>query len=228
MTIAEKLLAYHGVRHEQDRERSWEICHSYFHTHGPEGIRADRDHAALHLGFYLASWGMYRPSSFLFQYAYTVHLGVVDCLTQPKFSTLWSQEFGGGENDKSLVPVILDACQELRSAYLRFGEATDTLVTKVLLGTLGCLPATDENFTRGYRHLGFSFPAPLNSKFIQAVMSFCRNNLLELQGQQTRIEQAYGLSYPLMKLVDMYFHQTGLEINAATSSKRAPSPNLMT
>ena len=36
------------------------------------------------------------------------------------------------------------------------------------------------------------------------------------------MEQAYGMRYPLMKLVDMYFHQIGLELDAAKpgSSKR--------
>jgi hypothetical protein len=38
----------------------------------PKGISGDRDHAALQLGFYLASWGMYGGSSFLLQYDYTV------------------------------------------------------------------------------------------------------------------------------------------------------------
>ena len=38
------------------------------------------DEAALQLGFYLASWGMYRGSSFLLRRTYTVHEEVVERL----------------------------------------------------------------------------------------------------------------------------------------------------
>jgi hypothetical protein len=37
----------------------------------------DKDAAALQLGFYLASWGMYRGSSFLLRRWSTVHVVVV-------------------------------------------------------------------------------------------------------------------------------------------------------
>jgi hypothetical protein len=66
-------------------------------------VAADRDHAALQLGFYLASWGMYRGSGFLLQHAYTIHLGVIDQLVAPQFSVLWEQEFGAGDDDSKLT-----------------------------------------------------------------------------------------------------------------------------
>ncbi len=219
MTIADKLLAYHGIRGEHDRDRSWEHCYRYFNHTSAEEIKADRDHAALHLGFYLASWGMYRPSAFLFQHAYTVHLSVVDCLLQPGFSKLWNYEFGSSDLDMDLVPLILEACDGLRAAYSPFGRATDTLVTKVLLGTIGCFPAWDTFFDKGYKHSGFKVPSRMTSAFVEQVGSFCRANLQEFQTEQTRIELAQGMHYPMMKLVDMYFHQVGLELDTANSSK---------
>src|ERR1700724_165165 len=65
--IAEKIKAYHGVRGPHDRDRSWEHCYRYFRSADASTIRKDHDQAALQLGFYLASWGMYRGSSFLLQ-----------------------------------------------------------------------------------------------------------------------------------------------------------------
>jgi hypothetical protein len=211
-SIAEKILAYHGVRGEHDRDRSWEYCYKYFHHANAEAIKADRHHAALQLGFYLASWGMYRGSAFLLQYAYTVHLGVVDCLLESKFSKSWTEEFGASANDVELADLILEACQDIRTAYRPFGEATDTLVTKVVLGTMGCFPALDTYFNDGCKHSGISVPSRLDSKFIQEIRGFCQNNLGEFQSEQARIEHTYGMRYPLMKLVDMYFHQIGLEL----------------
>src|SRR5215472_9314657 len=100
--IHEKIRAFLDMMGEHHRYRSWEHCYGYFHKNTPEAIAADRDRAALHLGFYLASWGMYRGSSFLLQHAYTIHLGVIDQLLAPRFSVLWGQEFGQGDNDLRL------------------------------------------------------------------------------------------------------------------------------
>ncbi len=85
---------------------------------------------------------MYRGSSFLLQHAYTVHRGVVEQLTAPRFSVLWEQEFGAGDTDQKLVPIILEAINAIREAYRPFPrlaksrQPTDTLVTRSFLGLL--------------------------------------------------------------------------------------------
>src|SRR5208283_1742438 len=141
--IHEEIQAYHGgMTGAHHRYRSWENCFRYFHRSTPDAVAANRDHAALQLGFYLASWGMYRGSSFLLQHSYTIHLGVIDQLVTPQFSVLWKQEFGAGDNDLKLVPIILKAITAIREAYRPFAplaesrQASDTLVTKILLARL--------------------------------------------------------------------------------------------
>ena len=218
--IAEKIKAYHGVRGPHDRDRSWEHCYRYFHSADAGTIRKDHDQAALQLGFYLASWGMYRGSSFLLQYAYTVHVGVVDCLVEAKFSPLWDPGVGASSKDTTHASLILDLCQGVKNVYQPSAKAldknvSDILLTKVVLGTCGCFPAWDTYFHEGYKHCGFSPPSRLTPTFIQEILQFCLNHLSDLQTEQSRIEHAYGMRYPLMKLVDMYFHQIGLELEAA-------------
>jgi hypothetical protein len=215
--IPQKIRAYHGATtDEHPRYRSWEHCYGYFRRRTPQAIAAERDHAALQLAFYLASWGMYRGTSFLLQRAYTVHLGVVEKLTEPPFAVLWEQEFGGGANDTELLPIVLKAADAVRKAYKPFAPATDsrqpsdTLVTKVLLGTLGCLPACDRYFIAGFKSAGLSFSS-LNAKSLDPILQFCHDNLAALRIEQARIEKVGGIRYPLMKLVDMYFWQTGFE-----------------
>src|SRR5690349_679713 len=100
MKIREKIDAYLGVMDEHHRYRSWEHCYKYFRKTAQTGLSADRHHAALQLGFYLASWGMYRGSSFLLSRAYTVHLGVIDLVGEPRFSSLWNTEFGAKDVDE--------------------------------------------------------------------------------------------------------------------------------
>jgi hypothetical protein len=219
--IGETLRAYYEGRKEHDRECSWEYCYKYFH-HDAEAIKAERDHAALQLGFYLASWGMYR-NSFLLQYSYTVHLGVVDCLLKSN-SKLWTEEFGASDNDADLVPLILEAYEDVRTAYHAFAKAgksvTNTLVTKVLLGTMGCFPALDDYFKTGFKeHFGFSVPERLDSAFVQAVLGFYRDYRQEFQAEQAR----YGV--PVMKLVDAYFHRKGWESAEKKKKKKKKQQN---
>ena len=219
MPIHENVQAYYGgITGEHHRYRSWEHCYQYFHRSTPEAIAVDRDHAAIQLGFYLASWGMYRGSGFLLQHAYTVHLGVIDQLVAPRFSVLWKQEFGSSDDDSKLVPIILEAITAVREAYRPFApkaeyrQASDTLITKIILGTFGCLPACDRYFINGFKSNGFRY-SYLNSNFIERVLHFCKDNLRELRQEQTWIEGASGVRYPLMKIVDMHFWQTGFELD---------------
>jgi hypothetical protein len=210
--IHEKISAYFGevAADAHHRYRSWEHCYRFFREVTPSGIAAQRQSAALHLGFYLASWGMYRGSTFLLQRAYTVHLSVVDCLALPRFTPLWEREFGSEAGDVELVPVILDAAKEITKAYSEFGEPTETLVTKVLLGTFGCLPACDQYFIAGFRGAGLGY-SYLNTKFVKKLLSFACEHLTELRREQATIRDHSGAHYPLMKLVDMYFWQIGYE-----------------
>jgi hypothetical protein len=213
---------YKGMLSEHHRYRSWEHCYGYFQRSGADGVIADLDHAALQLGFYLASWGMYRGSSFLLQHTYTVHKGVIEQLASPRFSLLWEREFAARpDDDEKAVPVLLDAIVAVREAYSSFatlaesGPATDTLVTKVLLGTLACLPACDRFFIDGFKSEGLRY-SYLNEKFVGRVLYFCRDHLDELRHEQDAIESMSGTRYPLMKLIDMYFWQIGFEHSKST------------
>ena len=69
---------------ENGRYRSWEHCYSHFiKARGSQEI--DYDYLSLQLAFYLASWGMYRGSSFLLQKDYKVHIPVVKELLNEKY-----------------------------------------------------------------------------------------------------------------------------------------------
>src|SRR5713101_3400306 len=233
LSIQDKIHAhYRGMTGEHHRYRSWEHCFKYFRTSAREGTAIDRNYSALQLGFYLASWGMYRGSSFLLQHAYTVHLGVIDQLIAPRFSVLWEREFGAGENDASLVPIILEAANAVREAYRPFvppvesRQASDTLVTKIILGTFGCLPACDRYFIKRFKSAGFEY-SYLNVKFIERVLRFARENLEELCKEQDRIERSGGIRYPIMKLVDMCFWQMGFELEPGAASVDGAAPTAL-
>ena len=72
---------------EHGRFRSWEYCYSAF-CDAREDADPDIDYLSLMLAFYLASWGMYRGSSFLLQKDYKVHIPVVKELLRKKYNIL--------------------------------------------------------------------------------------------------------------------------------------------
>jgi len=217
LMIHEKIGAYCKATDMDKRhlkEYSWLNCYRHFTETTPEILadEAGRNHAALHLGFYLASWGMFR-NSFLGSHAYTIHHGVIDRLRAPLFSDLWTEEFGIRDKDFTLACLILQAAEAIREAYRPFAsprQPSDTLVTKVLFGTFGCVPACDRYFQAGFRSCGFQYGAP-NDAFLGSIFHFCKDHLSELREEQTWIEGQFGVRYPLMKIIDMYFWQIGYE-----------------
>ncbi len=50
-----------------DRYTSFDYCYNYFRT--TNDLNQDIEKSCLVLGFYLASWGMFRGSSFLLQHS---------------------------------------------------------------------------------------------------------------------------------------------------------------
>lgn len=193
---------------EHHRFRSWEHCYGYFHSNNSKAWAEESDEAALQLGFYLASWGMYRGSSFLLQHAYTIHRRAVACLAEERWDVLWDCEFGKSAADGELIPVVIQLRSCLGRAYEPFGKPTDTLVTKIILGTIGCVPAVDQFFVEGFKGYGQAY-SRFNERFLNRVLKFALEHQRELLDAQTEIQKQVGKHYPLMKLVDMYFFQLG-------------------
>lgn len=198
------------VNDKHHRYRSWEHCYRFFQEMKPSGLARNRDDAAVRLAFYLASWGMYRGGSFLLQRDYTIHLAAIDCLCQPRWSSLWEREVGAGDSDDELTMDIVELRKCLGAAYAPFGEPTDTLATKIMLGTLACTPACDRFFKDGFRARGYPY-SYFNRPFVERVLEFCRSNDGALRNAQNRIAGKIGTHYPMMKVVDMYFFQIGWE-----------------
>ena len=214
MSIESTIQSYFGnvEGDEHHRYRSWDHCYRFFQQVTPLGLAKNRDDAAMKLGFYLASWGMYRGGSFLLERAYTVHLAAIDCLADPRWSALWSGEIGANDIGEDTFSDVVELRKCIGAAYAPFGVPTDTLATKIMLGTLGCSPACDRYFIVGFTGEGHPFSC-FNRLFVRRVVGFCSDNLAALRRAQARIELRVGCRYPLMKLVDMYFFQKGWEFS---------------
>ena len=73
---------------ENGRSRSWEHCYRVFRDARTDPC-PDYDYLSLHLAFYLASWGMYRGSSFILHKDYKVHTPIVEEVLKPEYDCLF-------------------------------------------------------------------------------------------------------------------------------------------
>ena len=95
---------------ENGRYRSWEHCYSHFmNARGRNDV--DYDYLSLQLAFYLASWGMYRGSSFLLQKDYRVHISVVKELLSEKYDALAGIDCIGFKDAPAGWWSVMSACR---------------------------------------------------------------------------------------------------------------------
>ena len=204
-----------------DRLRSWEHCYKSFHD--ARGCKtADQDYLSLMLAFYLASWGMYRGSSFLLQKDYKIHRPVVEEILKPQYDSLFGIEcikLRETEQQKQLQSL----CSNMSEYYNGIrktvksndvkNKLSDTLITKVLMGTLGCVPAYDRFFVEGVKSQGVTI-GNYSIKSLLNLVDFYESNTEHLEKCRKNLF-AYDLQYPQMKLIDMGFWQIGFD-KAAT------------
>ena len=84
-----------------------------------------------------------------------------------------------------------------------------TLVTKVLMGTLGCVPAYDRYFIDGIKYKKVS-TGNYNINSVLKLVDFYEENEEKLEQARSKMEVC-GLQYPQMKILDMGFWQIGFE-----------------
>lgn len=181
---------------------SWEHCYNFFATHP-----ADLDLASLHLAFYLASWGMYRGSEAIRNFDYLIHRPVVEEMLRPYYDLLRGASLDElvTRFDTLLWPLIEKIRKQ--SFYPKSVTMTDTLVTKILMGTLGCTPAYDRFLKAGLEEKGLN--SSFSRKNFEALLRNCQQNHQGFADAQAQIQQTS--TYPFMRVVDMYFHSIGLE-----------------
>ena len=205
-----------SVKDQHSRYKSWEHCYKVFKDNRKCRDNEETiDYLALHLGFYLASWGMMRGSSFLLNKDYKVHTKVVEEILKTKYDDLQgrtAEDMLANNND--IINRIIELAKTVKTIYSNNGEetnnATDTLVTKILLGTLGCTPAYDRYFKESLKEYGYC--QTFNEKSLTGVANFYIRNqkifddlLKELNAKDK------GIEYTEMKLMDMCMWQMAMD-----------------
>ena len=196
------------------RYKSWDNCFQAFKT--PEQSYTQ----VLELAFYLSSWELYRGSGGLLQKNHLIHKGAVEIVFLKKNQKLKCNQIN--EVKRKKIDAILELKNQLAnhysSIYFAKGVAkpkpispTDTLLSKIILGTLGCVPAYDRYFINGLKEMKLKYHT-FDIDSLNELFDFWIFKKKEIENAQKIIWEKTQTYYPLMKIVDMYFWQTGYEI----------------
>ena len=201
------------------RYRSWEYCYSSFY-HARSKAEVDVDYLSLQLAFYLASWGMYRGSSFLLQKDYKIHIPVIEELLKDEYDPLMGikcSDFKKESNQKLLEEIndfisgYYDIVRKSVKSQEIKNDISYTLITKILMGTLGCVPAYDRYFIAGIKDRKVA-TGVYNVKSVLQLVDFYEKNADRLN-QVRQSMTVFGLPYPQMKIIDMGFWQIGYDLD---------------
>ena len=91
-------------------------------------------------------------------------------------------------------------------------KPTDTLLSKILLGTLGCVPAYDRYFRDAVRRYGIA-SGFFSRNSILSLCDYDMTNESQLEEVRSGMRLKYnGIEYPQMKLLDMAFWEMGRDL----------------
>jgi hypothetical protein len=195
------------------RYYSFDYCYNYFHTFFKSGKvkelsnELNLQNSCLSLGYYLASWGMLRGSSFLLKkYSVKVYVPLIkEVSTNSKFYELWELNLDNYTSDN--INLLLECKNIVKEKLGLENKPSDTLVSKIMLGIFGCVPAFDQFFRKGLNVTGF------NLKSLKRISEFYnKKNFSKLPIIYTldfNTNQFSNIKYPSAKLLDMYGFKKG-------------------
>lgn len=209
------------------RGKSWEHCYAFFRNYKKfQSNKELLDRAALHLGFFLASWGMLRGSSFLLQKDYKFYISIVKTLVNSKYDKLWDFDFSKESRNRNVVR-LFKLKKELNEKIKENNRAdgdnkdhqTDLIITKIIMATMGCVPSYDRYFKDGLKKWIKENRIVENKK--RKFDNFNEGsfkNLLDLTEKNKELKKVYKekcfirgshFKHPPMKLLDLYFWLNG-------------------
>ncbi len=199
------LAIYLGDRMPTARYASFDYCFNHFQQNRTEfASPAMMELSCLHLGFYLASWGMYRGSADLLQRSVKRLEPVVEALSAAN-PEAW--EIDADRHTDAAMSVVLETARRLR---LALGGASDTLVTKIMLGVFGCVPAFDVNVK------GALGATTFGRKSLSKIARFysAHADVIEAHGVRTldfSTGSATDIRYTRAKVIDMALFIEGMK-----------------
>lgn len=206
------------------RYASYDFCYNYFHNVRGDALLEDMEKSCYAIGFYLASWGMYRGSSFILERSAFYYKGLIEYLASIENDSIWEIDVNNYNEDGN-YDKILKVYKKIESLIFPENHNGDegqknhlTMVTKIMMGVFGCIPAFDQYFIKTFKRLlPRRFPTEQNNVTIlslsalEKIFDFYQANQENIDAdhnQRKTIDFNTGNStncnYTKAKLIDMY------------------------
>ncbi|MBR4704116.1 MAG: hypothetical protein IKP02_00755 [Paludibacteraceae bacterium] len=211
---------FHKQTKAEQRYASYDFCYGYFQTHR-DNLLDNLELSCLHLWGYLASWGMLRGSSELLQCSPAALKNLITYFDSIRNSSIW-------DIDVDVYPQNLDIILNVYADISKILEdrlyvtPSKTLVTKIMLGVFGCIPAFDTYFTDTFHKLYKGF-YKCEKKELCYIEDFYRKHqyiidnmnipVIDFNGRMTEIK------YTKAKLIDMFGFTIGYEAAKKNNAK---------
>lgn len=221
--IKQFVTLFHDKMTKETRDASFDYCYNYFYQTSFENLKKDIEKSCLVLGFYLASWGMLRGSSFLMQKSAKFYEPIIEFIAKEKEQkekgclNLWDIDIDKytEENIEYIIDRYNDLEKEIQKKINTSKPISKILLTKIMLGVFGCIPAFDSYFENGFKilfNIKGSIPS-INKDYtsLKYLYLFYEDNKIEIDklyeciktidfktGKETEIH------YTKAKIIDMY------------------------
>ncbi len=193
-----------------DRYSSFDYCYHYFHPSSSRDYLNDIEKSCLVMGFYLASWGMLRGSSFLLNKSAKYYENIIRYISELD-KQMW--EIDVDKYNEENIDCICSIYKDIKHLIVENGNSHLILVTKIMLGVFGFIPAFDNYFGKSFRSIfegecGFR---SVNKKSLNYIRTFYENNKDEIDNYSNTIHvtdfctgKESNLNYKKAKIIDMY------------------------
>ncbi len=212
--IKDNIASFEKDHHPLSRGASFDYCFNYFQEFTDKKKIASKDNiqkSCLHLAFYLASWGMLR-NSFLLQKSMKYFEPLMEYFSTDDCD-VWNIDVD--KYDEENIIKLTECYGKIKDILLK-GEdkrhEMGTLVTKIMLGVFGNVPAFDAYFRNGF---GFG---TFNKKSLVHISEFYKNGNYPrlISDEANRIKtfdydsgKSTDRSYTRAKIVDAIFFIEG-------------------
>lgn len=160
-------------RKADERYASFDFCYNHFYSfykNNRLSELADENNlqtSCLQIGFYLASWGMMRGSSFLLEKSVRNYKSLIVAISKMN-PRLW--EIDVENYNEENISFLLNCKQLIVSALGKENKPSDTLITKIMLGVFANVPAYDQYFRKSFKVHSF------NKKSLSKIKNFYEEN----------------------------------------------------
>lgn len=209
------------------REASFGYCFNYFQAFRESGMISELANpsnlqvSCLQLGFYLASWGMLRGSAELLQRSARHLIPVIKVIAGTNKS-VW--EIDANCYTEANIQLLLGLATEIRTVL--DAARSDTLLTKIMLGVFGSVPAFDDNFRAACPAEGMC--ATFGPRALRKIGEFYQANKDAIETKRQGFAtfdfdsgNPTPRTYTRAKVIDMAFYIAGEKENKLKKARKA-------